>query len=144
MRLQPTETPLPIRPPHTPSPFPVQAQLDPAPLKSNFLSDTQLPIDSTGTLPDGTPFADFADMRKKISARQDDFARGFTEHLIEYGLGRPFGFKDLNLADDMISQARKERHERLHPRLGSVPRVSSEVNGGVHSIHDRFASVPAG
>ena len=68
----------------------------------------QLAIDSTGTLPDGTPFTDFADMRKKISTKQDDFARGFTEHLIEYGLGRPFGFKDLNLADQILTQAKEQ------------------------------------
>ena len=43
-----------------------------------------------------------------VSLGEKDFAQGFTEHLIEYGLGRPFGFTDLNLADSIMAQAKKE------------------------------------
>ena len=59
-------------------------------------------IDPSGTLPDGTAFRSFHEMRKQIAKREEDFARGFTENLIEYGLGRPFGFADLNLADSIL------------------------------------------
>ena len=38
--------------------------------------------------------------------RQDDFARGFTEHLVEYALGRPFGFTDENLASEVMAKAK--------------------------------------
>lgn len=86
-----------------------EQELIQVPTKRKATKPKAFPIESAGTLPDGTPFTDFADMRKKISAKKADFARGFTEHLIEYGLGRPFGFKDLNLADQMISQAREEK-----------------------------------
>lgn len=65
-------------------------------------------IDDSGTLPDGTPFNSFQQMRKRIGEKEEDFARGFTEHLIEYGLGRPFGFTDLNLADSIMAQAKAE------------------------------------
>ncbi len=65
-------------------------------------------IDDSGTLPDGTPFANFNQLRKEVGKREKDFAQGFTEHLIEYGLGRPFGFTDLNLADSIMAQAKKE------------------------------------
>ena len=47
-------------------------------------------------------------MRDLIAEREDDFARGFTEHLIGYGLGRPFGFTDEDLATRIIASARKE------------------------------------
>lgn len=62
-------------------------------------------IDPSGTLPDGTAFRSFHEMRKQIAKREEDFARGFTENLIEYGLGRPFGFSDLNLADSILRTA---------------------------------------
>lgn len=69
-----------------------------------------LPIDSSGTLPDGTAFANFRELKDRIAEREDDFAMGFTEHLIEYALGRPFGFSDLNLADSIIRKAAEEDH----------------------------------
>lgn len=85
-----------------------QKELIQVPGKRKAVNTKERPIDSTGTLPDGTPFSDFDDMRKKISAKEADFARGFVEHLIDYGLGRPFGFKDLNLADQMTSKAKQD------------------------------------
>ena len=46
-------------------------------------------------------------MRELIASNyQDDFARGFTEALIEYGLGRPFGFTDEDLAQSIMSTAK--------------------------------------
>ena len=68
----------------------------------------QFPIDSSGTLPDGTAFSGLEEMRSLIAEREEDFARGFTEHLIEYGLGRPFGFSDLKLADTILAAARQK------------------------------------
>ncbi len=65
-------------------------------------------IDDAGTLPDGTPFKSFQQMRARIGEKEEAFARGFTEQLIEYGLGRPFGFTDLNLADGIMARAEKE------------------------------------
>ena len=47
-------------------------------------------------------------MRDLIAEREDDFARGFTEHLIGNGLGRPFGFTDEDLANEIISAAKEK------------------------------------
>ena len=41
-----------------------------------------------------------------MAARSENFARGFTESLIEYALGRPFGFADEALADDLVQHAK--------------------------------------
>ena len=41
---------------------------------------------------------------------QEDFARGFTEALIEYGLGRPFGFTDEDLALGIMSSAKNKNY----------------------------------
>ena len=41
-----------------------------------------------------------------LSRRSDAFARGFTEALIEYALGRPFGLADEELAASIVNRAR--------------------------------------
>ncbi|MDG2170567.1 MAG: DUF1585 domain-containing protein, partial [Opitutales bacterium] len=42
--------------------------------------------------------------------RKDDFARGFVEHLIGYALGRPFGFTDEDLANEIVDSAKQESY----------------------------------
>jgi len=41
--------------------------------------------------------------------REKDFSRGFTEHLIEYALGRPFGFTDEHLANEVVGSAKSRQ-----------------------------------
>jgi hypothetical protein len=64
-------------------------------------------IDPHGQLPDGSPFENFLQLRDQIAVKNDQFARGFSEALIEYALGRPYGFSDEGLRERMISQAEK-------------------------------------
>jgi len=66
------------------------------------------PIDDSGTLPDGTEFDGFFELRDVVAARHEAFARGFVEHLIEYALGRPYGFTDHDLADAILAQGKKQ------------------------------------
>jgi hypothetical protein len=69
------------------------------------------PIDSSGQFHDGPAFADFFELRELITTKhQEDFARGFTEALIEYGLGRPFGFTDEDLALGIMSSAKNKNY----------------------------------
>lgn len=77
-------------------------------------------IEPAGTLPDGTPFKDYYELRDRIAERDADFARGFTEHLIEYALGRPFGFVDYNLADSILAQAEENDYAMSSFILGVV------------------------
>ena len=65
-------------------------------------------IDPSGKFHKGPAFADYFEMRDLIAQREDDFARGFTEHLIGYGLGRAFGFTDEDLAAGILASAKKE------------------------------------
>jgi hypothetical protein len=67
------------------------------------------PIDDTGTLPDGTKFDGFFELRDAVAARHEAFARGFVEHLIAYALGRPYGFTDQDLADAILAQGSKQK-----------------------------------
>jgi hypothetical protein len=62
-------------------------------------------IDTSGAFHNGPSFANYHELRGHILDREKDFARGFTEHLIEYALGRPFSIIDENLADDILDKA---------------------------------------
>ncbi|HCN75601.1 MAG TPA: hypothetical protein DIT13_00225 [Verrucomicrobiales bacterium] len=64
------------------------------------------PIDPAAAFHNGPAFKDYFELRDLITARSDAFARGFTESLIEYALGRPFGFTDEYLAQSIISRAK--------------------------------------
>ena len=66
------------------------------------------PIDPAGAFHNGPAFKDYLELRDLVAARSDDFARGFTEALIEYGLGRPYGFTDDALAADIVARAKEE------------------------------------
>ena len=61
------------------------------------------PIDDAGILPDGTKFQGFFELRDRIAEREAVFARGFVENLIEYALGRPYGFTDQELSDAILT-----------------------------------------
>lgn len=67
-------------------------------------------IDASGTLPNGVSFADFFEMRDQIANQEQQFARGFVEALIAYGLGRPFGFSDQTLSDQILAEALEDRN----------------------------------
>lgn len=62
-------------------------------------------IDPAGTLYGGPVFKDFFELRDIVATRIDGFAAGFTEALLEYALGRPYGFSDEELRDAIVTQA---------------------------------------
>ncbi|MCG6155870.1 DUF1592 domain-containing protein [Rubinisphaera margarita] len=65
-------------------------------------------IDASGAFHNGPAFGDYQELRHLIAEREEDFARGFTEHLIEYALGRPFGFTDEDLANEIVGAAQSK------------------------------------
>jgi hypothetical protein len=64
------------------------------------------PIDPSGALHNGPKFNDYFQLRDIIAAKPENFARSFTEALIEYALGRPFSFADEDLAQDIVKHAK--------------------------------------
>lgn len=68
-------------------------------------------IDPSGQMPDGQKFANYLGLRDVVAERGDDFARGFAESLITYGLGRPYGFTDEDLADEILKHASHNENE---------------------------------
>jgi hypothetical protein len=51
-----------------------------------------LPVDASGTLPEGRPFADIKTLRKLLAEHPEQLAHGVASHLVTYGTGaRPLG-----------------------------------------------------
>lgn len=73
---------------------------------NRVIQSKAFPIDPKGRLPDGVEFADYFGLRDEVGRREEALARGFIEGLMEYGLGRPFGFSDEELAHEILTQAR--------------------------------------
>ncbi len=53
-----------------------------------------VPIDSSGVLPDGTGFTGPTELRKALLARRGEFVRTLTEKLLTYALGRGIEYYD--------------------------------------------------
>jgi hypothetical protein len=63
------------------------------------------PIDSSGAFHNGPRFEDYFELRELIAANGHAFARGFTEALLEYALGRPLSFIDDDSVTAILSEA---------------------------------------
>ena len=68
-------------------------------------SEGHLPIDASGVLPDGTKFQGPDEFRKVLIARRDDFARGFTEKLLTYAIGRAPAYYDMPALRAILREA---------------------------------------
>jgi hypothetical protein len=66
-------------------------------------------IDASGAFHKGSAFNDYQELRDLIGEREEDFSRGFTEHLIEYAIGRPFGFADEDLTNEIVVSAKSKQ-----------------------------------
>jgi len=66
-------------------------------------------IETNSAFYKGPAFKDYFELRNLIAARSDDFARGFSTALIEYGIGRSTGFRDDPLITEMLVAAKKEK-----------------------------------
>jgi len=62
-----------------------------------------LPVDSAGTLPDGSEFEDIKDFRQWLLSQQQQIARNLLEQLIIYSTGSPVGISDQPVVDEMMS-----------------------------------------
>ncbi|RFC41731.1 MAG: Protein of unknown function (DUF1585) [Verrucomicrobia bacterium] len=64
-------------------------------------------IDPAAAFHKGPAFNDYFELRDLIAAKPERFARGFSEALIQYALGRPFAFTDEDLAADIVQSAQQ-------------------------------------
>ncbi|MEK0445898.1 MAG: hypothetical protein RLZZ399_1219 [Verrucomicrobiota bacterium] len=64
------------------------------------------PINAAGRLPSGKTFEDFYGLRDAVAGHEEDFARGLIARLVEYALGRPGGFSDDEMVEDILKKAK--------------------------------------
>ena len=62
-------------------------------------------IEAAGALHKGPAFKDYFELRDIIASKQGNFCRGFASALVEYALGRPCGFSDEPLLENILAQA---------------------------------------
>ena len=78
--------------------------------RRNWRTTKTWEIDPSGGFHNGPAFANYFELRDRIAEREPDFARGFTEALIDYSLGRPFGFTDEDLANEILSATKAKQY----------------------------------
>jgi len=67
-------------------------------------------IDPTVTIYKGPQISSFVELRDHIATQKEAFARGFSKGLIEYALGRPYGFRDEPLLEEMLRQGKEQNY----------------------------------
>ena len=82
--------------------------------------DTRTPINSTGTLPDGTAIGGPEDLRRALVAQPDRFVQAFTENLFTYSLGRSLDYHDMPTVRGIVRRAATDNYRFESIVLGIV------------------------
>ncbi len=80
------------------------------------------PVNPSGELLDGREFHSFFELRDIVASHSDGFAHKLVEGLITYGLGRPYGFTDHDLAQEILEEAKPHQYtitECIHALIQS-------------------------
>lgn len=67
-------------------------------------------IDPSGAFHSGPQFQDFFELREIVASHPDRFARGFTEALIQFALGRTVGFSDEEFVTQILHAAKQKQY----------------------------------
>ena len=67
-------------------------------------------IDSSGQIHRGPFFSNYFGLRDHIASQRDAFANSFTSAVIEYGMGRPIGFSDQTLINEIVKQSKDKNY----------------------------------
>ncbi len=92
-------------------------------------TEAGLPIDSTGSFPDGTTFSGPAEFRQVLLTRRDEFIRTFTEKLMTYALGRGVEYHDMPAVRTIIRDAAESEHRWSSLILGIVKSAPFQTSG---------------
>lgn len=69
-----------------------------------------LPVDATGTLPTGETFNGIREFKALLKRDSERVARGVTEKLLTYGLGRGLGFSDRATVQHIVERTREKNY----------------------------------
>ena len=68
--------------------------------------DNGKPIETAGKMHDGTPFADFSEMKQHLLGHREAMIHSMVEGLIAYSLGREAEFSDQEFIDSVVRETR--------------------------------------
>jgi hypothetical protein len=68
--------------------------------------DNGKPIETAGKMHDGTPFADFSEMKRHLLGHREAMIHSVVEGLIAYALGREAEFSDQEFIDSVVRETR--------------------------------------
>ena len=78
-----------------------------------------LPVDATGELPDGRPFADVRALKKLLLADERQIARNLASQLVIYATGAPIRFADRARIEQLLDQTEKS-HYALRDLIAAI------------------------
>jgi hypothetical protein len=82
--------------------------------------DTKGPVNTAGTLPDGTAIGGPEDLRKALVAQPDRFIQTFSENLLTYALGRSLEYTDMPAVRNIVRRSASENYRFESIVLGVV------------------------
>lgn len=68
------------------------------------------PVDCTGQLPDGRPFADVRELRDMLAANEETLARAFVGHLVTYATGTGISFSERAEVERILQSAKARKY----------------------------------
>ncbi len=87
-------------------------------------NDNGKPIDTRGTLPDGTSFNGTSELKQILLARNDLFLRSLTTRLLGYALARSLTVEDSCAVDEIVDKLKNNgagAHQLVFEIVNSVP-----------------------
>ena len=85
-----------------------------------------LAVDCTGQMPDGRAFEGIAELRTMLAANDEQLARAFVGHLIQYATGASVSFADRAEVEEILKRSKSSHygvktllHEVVHSTLFS-------------------------
>ena len=88
--------------------------------RARTIDEARLPIDASGTLPDGTKFDGPAGLRQLLVSRPEGFVRTLTEKLLVYALGRGLEYYDMPAVREIVRDAAQRNYSASSLILGVV------------------------
>ncbi|HTM32117.1 MAG TPA: DUF1592 domain-containing protein [Vicinamibacterales bacterium] len=75
------------------------------------IKDNEVPVDSEGTLYDGSTVNGPAGLRAALLRHQDVFLQSFTENMLTYALGRRVEYSDMPMVRAIVRDAKKQNYK---------------------------------
>jgi hypothetical protein len=96
--------------------------------------DTRTPINSAGTLPDGTSITGPEDLRKALVAQPDRFIQTFSENLFTYALGRSLDYRDMPTVRGIVRHSAADNYRFESIVLGIVSSDAFRKREGLPTV----------